>query len=365
MAKKIRRSLHNAGSSTVNFGKWLPKATEHFFEEVPTAAHRLGSWVRTFRGLLTILCLIGVLVFPILVNNEFLYGLFVLADVWVIFAASWDLLAGFVGLVSFGQAAFFGIGGYLGGAMLRYYNQPWWMAVLVGALVAVLFGLLVGIPCLKLRGPYLTLGTLAFSLILLDLFQSTLMKPWLNGSEGVSQIRPMSYDAATGTFSPVVDYLIVLGLMVLSVVVLISITRSRVGTLFKSIRDDEISAEAAGINTTKYKLLAFMISAFFAGIGGSLFSLTQRSASPPMFSTLFSFYPIIIAALGGVGTIFGALGGSYFFTFISLWLLSGLTEISLLIFGVLLILVFRFASGGFVNPLIDRLKEFIQVLRGK
>jgi branched-chain amino acid transport system permease protein len=361
MEKRIRRSLRNAGAATLNFGKWLPKASKHFFEEMPPATRRFKSWAATFRGGLAILCLVGVTLFPLLSSNEYLLGIFVTANIWVIYAASWDFLAGFVGQTSFGHAAFLGIAGYFSAGLAQgigvKWGQPWWVSVFIGAIMAVLFGLIVGIPCLRLRGPYLALGTLAFTLILTDMFQSSFLATWLHGSEGVSGLPPLSYN-------PVVEYLVILAFMVLSVVIMIAIVKSRIGTVFRSIRDDETSAEAAGINTTKYKLLAFMISAFFAGIAGSLYALHSRAVSPPAFSTLYSFYAIIIAAMGGIATIFGSIGGAYLFTFVS-QALTGFLEISMLIFAVLLIIVFRFASAGYVNPLVERLKEFVQVLRGK
>jgi branched-chain amino acid transport system permease protein len=361
MSKKIRRSLRNAGAATSNFGKWLPKASKHFFEEMPPATRRFRSWAATFRGGLTILCLVGVTLFPLVSSNEYLLGLFVTANIWAIYAASWDFLAGFVGQTSFGHAAFLGIAGYFAAGLAQgigvKWGQPWWVSVFIGAIMAVLFGLIVGIPCLRLKGPYLALGTLAFTLILTDLFQSSFLSPWLLGSEGVFGIPPLSYD-------PVVEYLVILAIMVLSLVIMIAIAKSRVGTVLRSIRDDETSAEASGINTTKYKLLAFMISAFFAGISGSLFALHNRAISPPAFSTLYSFYAIIIAAMGGIATIFGSIGGAYLFTFVS-QALAGFLEFSMLVFAVILIIAFRFASGGYVNPLVERLKEFIQVLRGK
>jgi branched-chain amino acid transport system permease protein len=367
MPRKIRRSIRNAGSATINFGKWAPKAAQHFFKEIPPETHRLRSWVVTYRGGLTMLCLLGVVLIPLLINNEFLFGLFMTADIMVIFAASWDFLAGCVGQVSFGHAAFLGIGGYFTAGLVQgiglKWGTPWWISVFIGALAAVLFSLIVGIPCLRLRGPYLALGTLAFSLLLLYAF---LYIPELYREQGIAGLHTLSYNPITGTSSIAVDYLVTLLFMLSSLVILIVIARSRTGTVFKSIRDDEVSAEASGINTTKYKLVAFMISAFFAGIAGSLFAMRLRSVSPPLFSSLYSFQAIIIAALGGVGTIFGAAGGAYIFVFLDqLLTILGFQDVSMLAAATILIILFRFASHGIVNPLVDRLKEFVQLLRGK
>jgi branched-chain amino acid transport system permease protein len=328
---------------------------KHFFQDIPPTVKRVKPWAVTFRGTLTLLCLLGVFILPLFTSNLYYLGIFDTANIFVIFAASWDLLAGFVGQTSFGHAAFLGIGGYAAAALVRFYRQPWWVSLLLGAIVAVLAGLLIGIPCLRLRGPYLALGTLAFSLILGQVFVDPTLP--LGGTGGVSMVPPVSP-------SPVVEYLIILVLMVVSVIAMIAIGNSRVGTVFKAIRDDETSAEASGINTTKYKLLAFMISSFFAGIAGGLFALHFSAIAPVDYDPLYSFYAIIMATLGGIATIFGSLGGSYFFIFFYEFLRAA-GDIAYLIFAIILVVVLRFASGGVIRPLLERLKQFWDILRGK
>jgi branched-chain amino acid transport system permease protein len=355
MAKKTSRSARNSARAIGNFFRWLPRAVKHFFQDVPPTLKRIKPWAVTFRGTLTILCLLGVFILPLFTSNIYYLGIFDTANIFVIFAASWDLLAGFVGQTSFGHAAFLGIGGYATAAFARYYGQPWWMAMILGAIVAVLIGLLIGIPCLRLRGPYLALGTLAFSLILADVFLTPSLP--LGGTGGVSHVLPVSPDPST-------EYLIILIVMILSVLTMIAISNSRVGTVFKAIRDDETSAEASGINATKYKLVAFMISSFFAGIAGALFALHNSAVSPSIYAPLYSFYAIIMATLGGIATIFGSLGGAYFFYFL-LQFLSGTGSLAYLIFAVILIVVLRFASGGVIRPLIERLRQLWDILLGK
>ncbi|WXG46540.1 MAG: branched-chain amino acid ABC transporter permease [Candidatus Atabeyarchaeum deiterrae] len=357
MPKKIRRSVSNAASATKNFGKWVPSATRHFFKEIPPTSRRFRLWVKTFPGVLTLLCLLGVIFFPLATSSEYYLGLFIYANIFAIFAASWDLLAGFAGQVSFGHAAFLGMSGYVTSAVVQYFDQSWQVALIAGALVTVVLALLVGVPSLRLHGPYFALGTLALALILNTLFRMGSLGPWLGGSGGVSGVRPLSPD-------PIIEYFVNLAFMVGCVVVMIVIVNSRVGTIFRAIRDDETSAEAAGINVTKYKLVALMISAFFAGIAGSLFALHFRGADPERFSTIMSFYPIVIVALGGLGTIFGSIGGAYFFVFLGEFLRDA-AALSMLIFAAVLIFVIRFASSGFTKPLVKYMKEWLDMLRGK
>jgi branched-chain amino acid transport system permease protein len=270
-----------------------------------------------------------------------------------IFAASWDLLAGFAGQVSFGHSAFFGIAGYITAALIKFFNQHWAIALIAGAAVAVLFSLLIGIPCLRLRGPYLALGTLAFSLILYNLF---LTGTYLGGTEGISGL-PGSGD----TF---VIFYAIAAFMGVSLIVMRVIADSRLGTVLKALRDDEVCADASGINTTVYKLIAFMISGFFAGIAGGLFVLDTTAVNPAVFQPLYSFYAIIMASIGGIATIFGSIIGAFLYVILS-ELLRPLAAASLLIFATLLILIIRFAEEGVMNPFLEKVQELWDKIRGR
>jgi branched-chain amino acid transport system permease protein len=311
---------------------------------------RFKAWVQTFRGSITLFCLLGLLLVPIS-GNKYLATILVTAMILSIFAASWDLLAGFAGQVSFGHAAFFGISGYFAAAFIKFAGAHWILAIFVGAGWAVLFSLIIGIPCLRLKGPYLALGTLAFSLILWNLF---LTGTWLGGTEGISGL-PSIGDIF------VVFYIMVV-FMVASLVIMRAIVDSRLGTILKSIRDDETCADASGINTTVYKLIAFMISGFFAGISGALFVLHTTAVNPAVFQTLYSFYAIIMAAIGGMATIYGSVIGAFLFTVLS-ELLRPLAAAALLIFATILILIIRFAEEGVMNPFLERVQDLWDMIR--
>ncbi len=318
--------------------------------ELQSYSGRFKTWALTFRGSITLFSLLGLLFVP-LTGNAYLSQIIVTGMILAIFAASWDLLAGFAGQISFGHAAFFGISGYFTAAFVKFAGANWIMAIFVGAGYAVIFSLLIGIPCLRLKGPYLALGTLAFSLILFNLF---LTGTWLGGTEGISGLP-----SAGNIF--VVFYIIV-AFMVGSLVIMRVIVDSRLGTILKSIRDDEVCADASGINTTTYKLIAFMISGFFAGIAGALFVVNTTAVNPAIFSTLYSFYAIIMAAIGGIATIFGSIIGAFLFTLLSEFL-RPLAAASLLIFATILILIVRFAEEGIMNPFRERLRDLWDMIR--
>ncbi|MHA2025103.1 MAG: branched-chain amino acid ABC transporter permease [Candidatus Thorarchaeota archaeon] len=353
MSKIVRRSLHDSVVAVRNFIRWLPKGVKHAWKELPASISSLKFWVISFRGVVSILSLAGLIAIPLLTGSEYYTQILTLAMIYAIYAASWDLLAGYVGQVSFGHAIFFGIGGYITAASIRFLGFHWMFAIILGSLVAVLFSILIGIPCLRLRGPYLALGTLAFSLILFNLFS---MGTFLGGTEGISGL-PRTAD-------PLVSFLIILGFMIGSIVLLQVVARSKIGTVFKSIRDDETCSDASGINTTKYKIAAFMISGFFAGIAGSLFALNLTAVNPAIFQPLYSFYAIIMASIGGIGTITGSIIGSFLFVVLS-EILRPLAAAAVLIFATILIFIIRFADEGVSNPLLDGLQDVYDMIRGR
>ena len=334
------------------------------------------DWFQTFRGKLTIICLIGLILLPLGTQNPYIIGIFNTFMIYTIFAVSWDFLAGYVGQVSFGHAIFLGVSAYATAYIIKYFGWPWWGALLLGAIIAVLFGVIVGVPALRLKGPYLALGTLAMSLILYQLFlMGSLGILWedafgteLFGTDGLSQIPPISTNL-------IIQYYAIFIIMCTSVLILTHIVKSNIGTIFRAIRDDETGTSASGINTTKYKILAFLISGFFAGIAGGLYTLRFSGVNPGVFQPLYSFYAIIMVAVGGIATLSGAALGAFIFVFLGeilrllgdipqLEVLGGIAE-PIFIFSILLILIIRFAEHGLLAPILERLQNLWDVLLGR
>ncbi|MHA2386446.1 MAG: branched-chain amino acid ABC transporter permease [Candidatus Thorarchaeota archaeon] len=320
--------------------------------DLQSSVMRFRIWVFTFRGSITLFSLAGLLFVP-LTGNVYLSTIVITAMIMSIFAASWDLLAGFAGQVSFGHSAFFGISGYMTAAFVKFLGQHWVIALIAGVAVAVLFSILIGIPCLRLKGPYLALGTLAFSLILYNLF---LAGTYLGGTEGISGLP--------GADNTYVVFYAIAAFMLASLIIMRAVADSRLGTILKAIRDDETCADASGINTTVYKLIAFIISGFFAGVAGALFVLDTTAVNPAVYQPLYSFYAIIMASIGGIATIYGSIIGAFLFILLS-ELLRPLAAASLLIFATLLILIVRFAEEGVMNPFMERIQELYDKIRGR
>jgi len=337
---------------------------QNFKNKVSELPNYIKSWAKTFTGGLTLFTLIAFIFLPFLSPNQnFLYVFvrqFTLAMIYSIFAASWDLLTGISGQISFGHSIFFGIAGYLCAYLISYQNFPIWVAFIIGALGAVFFGLIIGVPCLRLKGPYLALGTLAFSLILLKLFLMGSLAFIFFGSEGISGLPRIAPN-------PIIEYFIIFISMIAIFIIIFQIVKSKFGTILKAIRDDEMGADASGVNTTRYKAYAFMLSALFAGIAGSFYALYIGAVNPSgNFGSVISFFAILMASLGGLTTISGSALGAFFFIFLEYSLIQiGFENYVFLIFSIILIIVVRFAEHGILRPVLERLKDMWDILLGR
>jgi len=365
------------GKQIKNYPHKLTRKSSLFIKhQIPSSKDNFKSWIKSFRGGIIIFSLILVTLIPLLLDEDLFYRTFMLAMIYAIYAASWDILAGITGQVSFGHAAFFGIGGYACGAFVLFNNFNWFIALIIGGIYAVVFGLAIAIPSLRFKGPYLALGTLAFSLILMQLFSMNSLDHLFYGNNGIPIILTFLHIDIRERF------FYVLLIMIVSVVVLLAIANSKLGTIFKAIRDDEISTEASGINVVKYKIIAFMVSAFFAGLAGGIYVLDQTKADPRIFNPLYSFYPIIMVSIGGIATISGAVFGAYFFSvmiivldeIIDILTLSGIlppgfsdifANLGLFIFSIILLLIVRFTKRGMMEPIIKQSKSLVDLLLGK
>lgn len=352
-----------------NFYRRIITGSKKFVDyKIPAARDNFKTWITSFRGGIILFCFGFSIIFPLLLNEAEYYHLFIIAMIYSIFAASWDLLAGITGQVSFGHAAFLGIGGYVF-AWLLGFQLNWVLSIFIAALFTVFVGLIIAIPSLRLKGPYLALGTLTFSSLLYYILQF----PELN----IDQLElPLQLDFWYRS-NILREFFIVLIFMVASIVILLVISNSKLGTIFKGIRDDEYATEASGINITKYKLIAFMISSFFAGLAGVLFTLRRGLVTFYSFSTTLSFYPVVFTCLGGIASISGAVMGAFTFTLLtkaiseifSLFLPSEIQiyfeTIAAFIFAIVLLIIIRFTERGIMEPAIKHTKTLWDILLGK
>lgn len=215
--------------------------------------------------------------------------------IFTILAISLDIINGYTGQFSIGHAGFMAVGGYVAAYLTFYHQVPFIIATLAGALAAAFFGLLIGIPTLRLRGDYLAIATLGFAeiirVILLNL-------DIVGGARGFAGIANLS------------NFDTVLVFTIISFVLIYNFTRSAYGRALQSIREDELAAECMGVPTTYFKVLAFVVAAFFAGIAGSLYGHYLMFLHPNDFGLLRSIEILLMIVLGGMGNLWGAFLGA-------------------------------------------------------
>ena len=297
--------------------------------------------------ILVFLFILVLLVLPLLTTDPYLLRILILSSIFAIFAASWDLLSGFTGQMSFGHALFFGVGAYTAGILNTQLHVPPWASIPFGALAAVLAGLVIGIPCLRLKGTYLALTTLAFPIILMGIVFAI---PEVTGGElGISGLKRL-------TRSYVSNYYIAVVLMLVLCTIMWKITDSNTGIIFHAIREDEVAVRAAGINTTFYKLLAFCLSGFFAGIAGGIYAHFMRLAGPSNLEVYMSFQVVIWSIFGGVVTIWGPIGAVFILfpllEFFRLW-----PEIRTLLFAFIVLLILLYMPQGLLPWVRDKIEN--------
>ena len=293
-----------------------------------------------------LLFFVVLLIFPLVTQDPYLLRILILSSIFAIFAASWDLLSGFTGQMNFGHALFFGVAAYTTAILNLHAHLPPWGSIPLGALAAVLAGLIIGIPCLRLRGTYLALTTLAFPIILLGVVYAI---PEITGGElGISGLQRLSSSRIT-------DYYIAAVLMLGLCTIMWKITQSNTGLIFHAIREDELAARTAGINTTRYKLLAFCLSGFFAGISGGLYAHFMRIAGPSTLEVSMSFTVVIWAIFGGIVTIYGPVA-AVFILFPLLEFFRFWPEFRMLMFALVILFILLYMPNGLIPWIRDKIE---------
>jgi len=289
-------------------------------------------------------------------KDPYILRILIFTNMFAIFAVSWDFISGYTGQMNFGHALFFGVAAYTtaflnrGGDLGPHW--PIWITIPIGALAAVAAGVLMCLPALRLRGPYLALVTLAFPLILLGvIFANT---QFTGGELGISGI-----DRISG--SRITDYYISVVVMLVSVMIMWKLTDAqsglvRTGIIMHAIREDEIAARASGINTIRYKLFAFAVGGFFAGLAGAMYAHFLRIAGPSTLDVTLSFQAIIWTVFGGIVSIYGAVVGTYILYPLT-ESLRFISQYRLLIFSVLVILILLFMPEGIAVWIRDKIER--------
>jgi len=311
-----------------------------------------------------------------------------LAILFILLSLGLNIVVGFAGLLDLGYIAFYAVGAYTYALLASPHfglHLPFWVVLPIGAAVACVFGVLLGAPTLKLRGDYLAIVTLGFGEIV-RIFLNNLSQPvnLTNGPQGVTLIDPFTVgnfsfarsETLLGlTFSGPVKYYYLLMLVLLAVIVInLRLEDSRIGRAWIAIREDEVAAQAMGINTRNIKLLAFAMGASFGGIAGGMFSAMQGFISPESFVLVESIMVLSMVVLGGMGNIGGVIVGALLLSFVPEVLrytvepvqravfgrmLIEPEVIRMLLFGLALVLMMLYRPAG-IWPSKTRKREFAE-----
>ena len=238
---------------------------------------------------------------------EYLLHILIIAGIYIILTLSLNLIVGYTGLPALGHAAFSCVGAYTSSLLALNLGFSPWIGLLIGACVAVLFGIVIGYPSLRLKGDYLALATFGFGVIVYSI-----AKNWVSLTRGPMGLPGIPRFSILGFFfDPLWSYLLLVGVFVLiTIFVLRRVVDSPFGRVLRSIREDEIASEALGKDTARYKLLVFMIGAFFAGIAGSLYAHYITFIDPSSFTVMESITILLMVIFGGMGNIKGSIVGA-------------------------------------------------------
>jgi branched-chain amino acid transport system permease protein len=264
--------------------------------------------------------------------NAFYSNMLTLMIINIILAVSLHLVIGITGQFSIGHAGFLAVGAYVSAIITMKFELPFVLAIIIGGIVAALAGLLVGIPTLRLRGDYLAIATLGFGEIIRIVFLNI---EYVGGAAGM-----MVSNMTTWTSAFVC--------LVITILVISNFTNSRHGRACIAIRENEIAADAMGINTTFYKVAAFAIGSFFAGIAGGLFSHNFYIIQPTNFGFLKSFDILIFVVLGGLGSLSGSVISAILLTVISTYL-QQYPETRMIIYSIVLVVVMLYRPQGLMG----------------
>jgi len=301
-------------------------------------------------AILGLLCLV-----PLLVHNPYLLHLFILSMLYAMLAASWNLINGYAGIFTFGHQAFFGLGAYGSALLAMHAGLSPWITLWFGGVVAALAGLAIGLPVLRIRSvAHVAIVTLAFAVIVQDAVSN--WADFTRGTLGLASIPPFTPVTlpgfgviSFGAGDPSASYYVALVFLAASTALLIGLASGRTGLALRAIRDSESAADSLGVDPARYKLMAFVVSSFVAGIAGAYYAHYLRILTPDSaigFSIMVT--TLVITLVGGIGTTTGPLVGSFVVTF-GLESLRGLGDYRLMVYGVLLVLFVIFAPRGLVQ----------------
>jgi len=301
---------------------------------------------------------------PLVVTNPSHQNFLILVMMSAQLGVAWNILGGYAGQVSFGHAAFFGIGAYTSTLLLIQFGVSPWIGMVAGGTVAMIFALLIGWPCFKLKGHYFAIATIAVAEILQVVFTN-----WTSVGSAVGLSLPMQQEglkAFVFNASKLPYYYIALGLLIGTVLAARTIERSFLGHYFRAIKDEPEAARSVGVNLTRYKLVAISVSSFLTAAGGTLYAQKELFIDPAsVMATSLSVKIALASILGGVGSLFGPVIGA--------GILTSIEEVTRQIFGgsgrgtdlILYGLIILVVAVYYPNGIVGGIKAWGERLAGR
>jgi branched-chain amino acid transport system permease protein len=290
-----------------------------------------------------------------LVGRSYLLFVAVLMAANVVVAVGLNLLVGYTGLISLGHAGFVAIGAYASGLLTSKLGLPWYAAWAGAAAISGLFGFVVGLPALRLTGPYLTIATLGFGIAVYQILTN-----WtdLSGGRMGLPVHQLSL-RLPGLSATQQLYYVAVAAAALLCWMAYNLARSHIGRAFVAIRDSDIAAEVTGVNLTWYKTLSFAISAAYAGVAGAIIAQALRHLEPQAFTFLESITYFAMIVVGGLGTVSGAIIGGVLLTLLPTYL-SGLKQWVPIIYGGVIMLMMAVEPAGLYGRWL-RVRRYLKV----
>jgi branched-chain amino acid transport system permease protein len=293
--------------------------------------------------------MVMLLIFPLVVTQIFPLQIMILVFMYAMLGVAWNIMGGYAGMFSFGQAAFFGIGAYTSSYLLMAFHVNPWFGLIAGGVVAALVAAAIGYPCSNLRGHYFAIASIAFAEIVRVYFNNWTL---VNAAEGIS--LPMLDESFTNFMfhnSKVPYYYIMLAFLLLALVVCHFVATSKMGYYFRAIKESHDVAEVLGVNVVRYRLIAIMVSAFLSAMAGTFYAQYVLYIDPESVMLLaISIQIVLLSMLGGAGSVMGPVIGAAVLIPIAevtrVWLGHQGTGVDMLIYGFLITIISVYQPQG-------------------
>jgi branched-chain amino acid transport system permease protein len=306
------------------------------------------------RKIFLILIVALILTAPLYVKNLYYLHIINLSGIYALVTIGLNLLSGYTGQTSMGQAGFFAVGTYVSALIMMNFKIPFLIAIIIGIIAAAICGLIISIPTMKLSGPYLVLATVGFGEII-----RLILLNWTPVTKGAAGLTGIPYPEFLGlkiTSEGQFFYLILI-FVAFGTYIAMRLAKSKIGRTFSAIREDDIAAEAMGVPVNNYKIAAFVISAMFAGLAGGLFGSFSGVTSPDNFTFDDSVAFLCMSVIGGNKTILGGILGAFVLTIIS-ELLRVFQGTRLIIYGLILVLTVIYMPNGLIGIMTNIKKRY-------